>query len=92
MNPLWLLGLLAYSAKRKREQAVVGSSDTTAFLYQLPSDGYTTTRLAVSSGGDEPQEMGIFDTPEKAKSIAESNGWKVAHGGQVLQLRDKPTG
>jgi hypothetical protein len=94
MNPLFLLGGLYLLSQNKRKQggAVNGSQDTSkvAFLYQLPGDSYTTTRMAVSTGGDEPTEVGIFDTPDKAKAIAQGQGWTVAHGGQVLQLRTKP--
>lgn len=90
MNPLWILGALAYSAKRKRD-AVDGTGDTTAFLYQLPDDNYSTTRVAISSDGDDPKEVGIFASPEKALDIAAANGWNVAYGGQVLQLRAKPS-
>lgn len=90
MNPLFLLGALAISAKRRRD-AMVGESGTTAFLYQLPEDSYTTTRMAVSSGGDDPREVGIFQDPEKAMSVAAANGWTVAYSGQVLQLRVKPS-
>lgn len=68
----------------------INGADTTAFLYQLPGDGYTTTRVAVSSGGNDPTEMGIFATPDAAIRIIQSNGWTVAHGGAVLQLKTKP--
>jgi hypothetical protein len=93
MNPLLLLAGLAYLSRKKRQKrSVAGTSQTVAFLYQLPNDGYTTTRVAISSGGDEPSEMGIFSTPEKAKSVVQSNGWTIAHDGQVIQLQTRPTG
>jgi|HubBroStandDraft_5_1064220.scaffolds.fasta_scaffold00702_6 hypothetical protein len=92
MDPV-LIGLLALawnSSRKKQRETVNGSDSATAFLYQLPQDGYTTTRMAVSTGGDDPRDMGIFDSPAKAMAIAQSNGWTVAHGGQVLQLQTKP--
>jgi hypothetical protein len=93
MDPV-LLGLLAFALTRKRSGAVNGSSSNqsppTAFLYQLPSDSFTTTRLAVSAGGDDPKEVGIFGSPDKAVAVAQSNGWTIAHGGQILQLQNKP--
>jgi hypothetical protein len=68
----------------------INGNDYAAFLYQLPEDSFTTTRLAVSSGGDDPREVGIFGTPDKAIAVAQSNGWTIAHSGQVLQLKTKP--
>ena len=93
MDLLLIFGLFAYLSNRNKSRGtIIGSQDTStvAFLYQLPGDSYTTTRLAASSGGDDPQEIGIFDTPDKAKSIAQSRGWSIAHGGQVIQLPSKP--
>jgi hypothetical protein len=90
MHPLLILGALALSALKRRKSHTVGDSGDYAFLYQLPVDSYTTTRLAFSSGGDDPKEIGIFDSPEKAKAVAQANGWAIAYGGQVLQLANKP--
>lgn len=92
MDPVLIaLGLMMLKSSRdKQRERVNGSDSATAFLYQLPGDTYTTTRMAVSSGGDDPQDMGIFGSPDKAMAIAKSNGWNVAHGGQVLQLQTKP--
>jgi hypothetical protein len=95
MDPLLLLAGFAYLVSRKKSQGgtpghVNGGDAPVAFLYQLPDDGFTTTRMAVSSGGDDPKEMGVFGTPDAAIRVATSNGWTIAHGGQVLALKNKP--
>jgi hypothetical protein len=95
LDPI-LIGLAAlmWSAhkKNKARHSVNGSDGVTAILYQLPSDSFTTTRMAISSGGDDPQEMGIFQTPDEARAVAMRNGWNLAHGGEVLSRNTKPGG
>jgi len=94
MDPV-LLALGAYWLLNRKPKPgdprrVNGGGAPEAFLYQLPQDGYTTTRLAVSMGGDDPKEVGIFSSPDAAIRIATGNGWTVQHGGQVLALAHKP--
>ena len=101
MDPI-LIGLAAlmWSAHKKNKDAEnepfrreflgVNGSGSIAFLYQLPQDSYSTTRMAVSSDGNEPQEMGIFQNPDEAKTVAKMNGWTLAHGGEVLSRTTKP--
>jgi hypothetical protein len=96
LDPI-LIGLAAlmWSAhkKNKARHSVNGSDRSdgvTAILYQLPSDSFTTTRMAIWSGGDDPREMGIFQTPDEAKAVAMRNGWNLAYGGEVLSRKTRP--
>lgn len=91
MDP-FLLAVGAYWLLNRNKHAthVNGGDAPTAFLYQLPEDMFSTTRLAVSRGGDDPQEMGIFGTPDAAIKVAQSMGATISHGGQVLALKSKP--
>lgn len=94
MDPVLLaLGayyLLTRNKGQQRPGHVNGGDAPVAFLYQLPQDGFTTTRLAVSRGGDDPSEMGIFSSPDAAIKVAQGMGATIAHGGQVLALAHKP--
>lgn len=60
-----------------------------AYLYQLPDDSFSTTRMAFGPQGAVPQEMGIFDSPGAAAKVAGQNGWKMAWNG-VRQLSTRP--
>ncbi len=60
-----------------------------AYLYQLPQDIFTTTRMAVGNEGKTPEEMGIFGSPDAAIRLANSRGWKLAWDG-VRQLSNRP--
>lgn len=60
-----------------------------AYLYQLPEDAFTTTRMSFGEHGQTPQEMGIFQSPESARKVASQKGWLLAWDG-VKQLQTRP--
>lgn len=98
MDTMWLLLGLGYLMRPKTEtthkdaSAPVPPKPTVyAYLYQLPDDGFTTTRMAFGEFGKEPEEMGIFQDPEHAKRVAISKGWHLAWDG-VRQLQARPGG
>jgi len=62
---------------------------TLAYLYQLPQDAFTTTRMATGPKGSTPSEMGVFGTPDAAIRLATSKGWQLAWNG-VRQLNTRP--
>ena len=62
---------------------------TIAYLYQLPQDSFTTTRMAVGPKGSAPTFMGLFGTPDAAAKLAASKGWTLAWSG-IRQLTDTP--
>lgn len=60
-----------------------------AYLYQLPADSFTTTRMAFGRQGDTPTEMGVFGSPDAAVKLARDKGWTLAWSG-VKQLSARP--
>ena len=62
---------------------------TIAYLYQLPQDSFSTTRMAIGPKGSAPTFMGLFGTPDAATRLATSKGWALAWSG-VRQLASDP--
>jgi hypothetical protein len=62
---------------------------TVAYLYQLPQDSFSTTRMAIGPKGSAPTFMGLFGTPDAATKLATSKGWQLAWSG-VRQLTSDP--
>ena len=60
-----------------------------AYLYQLPQDSFSTTRMAFGPAGATPVEMGVFGTPQAAAALAATKGWRLAWDG-VRQLQARP--
>jgi hypothetical protein len=93
---MWTLFGAAYVVGRRRKPRddlrapeKVQTPQVYAYLYQLPDDGFTTTRMASGESGKEPREMGVFGTPDAARRVAASKGWALAWDG-VRQLQSRP--
>ena len=98
MDPMLLLFGLAYVMGRRRDSTRPLANSLTppppkvfAYLYQLPEDGFTTTRMAFGEHGKAPEEMGIFQSPDAAQKLALEKGWILAWQG-VKQLNARPGG
>jgi hypothetical protein len=99
MDPVLVALGVAILAKSGKRRAGTGQSADAggkkdappvfAYLYQLPDDAFATTRMAFGETESGAQEMGIFDSPDAARKVAESKGWRMAWDG-VRQLKARP--